>query len=133
MFNKEIENKLINIINSLKKDYEFEFKFFSDRNNELEYSTYINILDYIIFLNKVKKYDMNKSTSLDVLYSNNNNINEINNVRISVLSIDEINNIYNQHQYKQNNKIFQLLLNNINKNIIGIIKDKFKNQQIITY
>jgi hypothetical protein len=95
MFNKEIENKIINIINNLKKDYELEFKFFSDRNNELEYSTYLNILDYIVFLNKVKKYDMNKVISLDVLYSNNNNVNNINNVRISVLSIDEINNIYN--------------------------------------
>ena len=130
MFNKEIENKIIDIINGLKKDYELEFKFFSDRNNELEYSSYIKIIDYMIYLNKVKKYDLNKITSLDVIYNNINNINNINNVRISILSIDEINNIYNQNQYKQNNKIFQVLLNNMNKNIIGIIKDKFKNQYI---
>ena len=48
MFNKEIENKIIDIINGLKKDYELEFKFFSDRNNELEYSSYIKIIDYTI-------------------------------------------------------------------------------------
>ena len=95
MFNKEIENKIIDIINGLKKDYELEFKFFSDRNNELEYSSYIKIIDYMIYLNKVKKYDLNKITSLDVIYNNINNINNINNVRISILSIDEINNIYN--------------------------------------
>lgn len=127
MFSKEIDNKIINIINSLNNDDEFEFKFFSDRSNELEYSTYINILDYLIYLNRVKKYEMKKNISLDVLY-NNNNITNINNVRISILSINEINNIYNQNQYKQNNKIFELLLNNLNKNVIGIIKDRYKNQ-----
>ena len=136
MFNKELENKIKNILDNLKKDNEFEFKFFSDKNNELEYSTYINIIDYMLFLKKIKKYEMKKVISLDVLYNNNNNNNNdnINNVRLSILNIEEINKIYNYNQYKQNNKIFEILIEEItnknNKNIIGIIKEKYKNQYI---
>lgn len=126
----KIKNNVNKIIKSMGKDDEFEFMFFNYKKNEnmMGFENYLNVLEYMNYLNKSKKIKLNKYTSMDVIYGDDYQDDVRSVFRITINDLDNINRYMEMLHQRNNHVIFSMLANLSEEtksiNIIKKIKDQ---------
>jgi SAM-dependent methyltransferase len=105
IFNLEPVQELLKNINS---NSEFEVMF--NKNTSLTINKFIDTIKYLTILSKKNNLKLVKETTLDVGYTNYIN-KDIENYRITISNIDNINKIINNVKLRKNHVIFSLLVN----------------------
>jgi hypothetical protein len=125
IFNKQELTRIKKIIEDMTTIHEFEI-LFNNKNNQISYSEFLDLLKYFSYRNKVNKLKLESSILLDIVY--NYDRPNHNSYRISIEDIENINTVINMVHNRKNHVIFSILISKIidneNKKLSLIRKHK---------
>lgn len=120
-------DSIYNIFKNIDKTDEVEIMFNNYRdNNKLTMEDFIRVTKMVKILSKEQKRKLKQIISLDVVYSENNLVK----YRVSVESLDKINQLVNLVHQRSNNIILTVFLSKINGKNVSAMK-KTKNMKYI--
>ena len=138
IFNKNELDKFKKIYKNLESDDEFEVMFGGyNKTNQTNMEKFLNILKYLKTYAEDNKFKMEYTNTLDISY--NYDKNNYHTYRLSINSVDRINELVSMMNNRKNHVIFSILVANIlngtDKNllIINKIKDFDKTYNIDEY
>ena len=122
LFQNDLDNKVKQICKNIKKDDELEVSF-GGVKSPINLKKYYNLLKYQNYRSKRDKLKIEKITTLDISYTYEKGSSST--YRISITSIDEINNFIQNNNLLKNHTIFSkqisMLINQDNSNNIILI------------
>lgn len=113
----ESYNEVLELYNKISKDKEFELSLYGYGDKRISMERYQKLIKRVKLLSRENKYEISSEYSLDVIY----NEGDKSSYRITVLGIDNVNNIISQFHKYNIHVIFNSLIEKCKNNERGII------------